>query len=248
MSKTLILVLSGVFFCASQEIVNKNNSRTFLFSLNHSLQVPAGDLSKRFGNSSNISSSLMYKTNKDMFLSFEFGFNFGSNVKENNIFESIDGNNGYLISQNGEIPTIRLFQRGGTADISVGKFLKFNSKKNYCGFLMLFGVGYIYHKIFIETLTVQLPQLDDELIKGYDRLSGGPMAKQFLGYLHVSKKNNIRFKIGLETIQGFTKSLRRYNYNSQSFDNEKRHDLIFGIKTGFVIPISQRTSEKYYIY
>ena len=31
---------------------------------------------------------------------------------------------------------------------------------------MLFGVGYIYHKIFIETLTIQLPQLDDELIKG----------------------------------------------------------------------------------
>ena len=129
MIKILIIVFGGVLFCASQEMVDKNNSSTFLFSLNHSLQVPAGDLSKRYGNSSNISSSLMYKTKKDMFLSFEFGFNFGSNVKESNIFESIDGNNGYLISQNGEIPTIRLFQRGGTADISAGKFLKFNSKK-----------------------------------------------------------------------------------------------------------------------
>ena len=72
MIKILIIVFGGVLFCASQEMVDKNNSSTFLFSLNHSLQVPAGDLSKRYGNSSNISSSLMYKTKKDMFLSFEF--------------------------------------------------------------------------------------------------------------------------------------------------------------------------------
>ena len=75
----------------------------------------------------------------------------------------------------------------------------------------------MYHKIFIETITVAIPQLNEELLKGYDRLSGGIVTKQFIGYFYFSKKNNIRFFFGIESVQGFTKDLREYSYTSQTY-------------------------------
>ena len=56
----------------------------------------------------------------------------------------------------------------------------------------------IYIIKFIETLTVELPQLNEELIKGYDRLRAGFTTKQFIGYMYFSK-NNIRYLIGIES-------------------------------------------------
>ena len=58
-------------------------------------------------------------------------------------------------------------------------YLKLNSKKHESGIVMTLGAGYLYHKIFIETIVTALPQLNDELLKGYDRLSGGILLKQF---------------------------------------------------------------------
>ena len=36
------------------------------------------------------------------------------------------------------------------------------------------------HKILIETIVTELPQLNEELLKGYDRLCGGMLIKQFV--------------------------------------------------------------------
>ena len=219
-----------------------------MFSLNHSLQIPGGDLSKRFGNNSDISGTIMHKTKNNLIFNLEAGFLFGGNVKETNLFNAIDGNNGDLISQNGEIPIIRLFQRGTRVDFNFGKYFTIPMKHSESGIVISIGMGYLYHKIFIETLTIELPQLNEELIKGYDRLCAGLTTKQFIGYMHFSKKNNIRYLIGLESIQAFTKSLRGYNYNTQSIDDAQRKDYLFGFKTGFIIPINQRKVERYYIY
>ncbi len=182
----------------------------------------------------------------------EGGFLFGSNIKEDylihNVFEPINGNNGDLISQNGEIPNIRFFERGAHLDFSVGKYFKIPSKKNESGIVISIGTGYLYHKIFIETLVTELPQLSEELLKGYDRLSGGILTKQFIGYFYFSSNNNIRCFLGAEAIQGFTKDLREYNYTTQTYINKNRFDHLIGIKCGFIVPIKQRYTGKYYYY
>ncbi len=241
------ILFTSIIFCQENNDKIKNENLIF-FSLNHSIQFPGGDLAKRFGSNSDVSGTFMYKTQKNIIFNVESGFLFGNNVKDNALFNAIDGDNGSLISQNGEIPTIRLFQRGGHVDFNIGKYIKLKNKNSDSGILISIGMGYLYHKIFIETLTIELPQLSEELLKGYDRLSAGIATKQFIGYLHFSKKNNIRYLIGLESIQAFTQSLRGYNYNSQSIDNFKRKDYLFGLKTGFIIPINQRKVERYYIY
>lgn len=228
-----------------QDTNTKDN--LLIFSINHTLQMPSGNMADRFGYNSNISGSLLYKTNNNFIFTLETGFIFGSNVKEDDLFSSIDGNNGVLISQNGEIPTIRLFERGGNIDFSIGRYIKLPFKRSKSGLVYSIGIGYLYHKIFIETLTVELPQLNNDLLKGYDRLCGGLQTKQFFGYMHMSKKNLIRYIVGVEFVQAFTKDLREYNYTTQSLADENRKDLLFGFKTGFVIPIKERKTGRYYI-
>ena len=241
----LLFFICSIIFCQES---NKEKNDILFISVNHTFQIPAGDLAKRFGSNSDISLTASYKTHNDWIFEINGGVLFGPTVKEDNLFNAINGDNGTLISQNGEIPTIRLFQRGGHIDISSGKYFSLNSEKSESGIVLSIGTGYIYHKIFIETLTTELPQLNEELIKGYDRLSGGLLTKQFIGYLHFSKKTNIRYLIGLECIQAFTKDLRGYNYTTQTYVTGNRRDYLFGVKCGFIVPIKQRQQERYYYY
>jgi len=243
----IILLYSSIVISQDSKQASKEESE-ILLSINHVLQFPAGNLADRFGNNSDISISLMYKNKKNIVITLEGGVLFGSNVKEDNLFESIDGDNGVLISQNGEIPIIRLFERGGHLDLNFGKYFQLTDKNNQSGILLSIGLGYIYHKILIETIITELPQLNEELLKGYDRLSGGILLKQFIGYLYFSKKNNIRFLLGIETMQGFTRDLRGYNYTAQTYINQKRMDHLIGFKTGFIVPIKKRYTGKYYYY
>ena len=244
----LLITLASSALLAQVIEKDSQKNKLLLLSINHTFQIPAGNMADRFGNNSNISATVLYKTNKNVTIHLECGALFGPTVKEENLFDPINGNNGELISQTGEIPTIRLFERGAYIDINIGKHIQVSKNNDESGVLISLGAGYLYHKILIETLTTSLPQLNEDLIKGYDRLCGGVLAKEFIGYLHFSKKNNIRYIIGLEFIQAFTKDLRQYNYTTQSINNQKRIDHLFGLKTGFIIPITKRTSERYYYY
>ncbi len=226
----------------------KKEAKSILLSINHSFQIPGGDMKKRFGTNSDLSVSLIHKGSKNYIINLEIGALFGGNVKENNLFDHIDGNNGVLISATGEIPIIRLFERGAHLDINFGKYFPITTQKYESGIIISIGGGYMYHKILIETITTQLPQLTDDLLKGYDRLCGGFLTKQFIGYYYFSNKNNIRFFLGIEAIQGFTKDLREYNYTAQTYNTNHRIDHLIGLKCGFIIPIKKRETGKYYYY
>tara|TARA_Y100001968_G_C19438618_1_gene761238 strand:- start:1603 stop:2343 length:741 start_codon:yes stop_codon:yes gene_type:complete len=246
MNKGFIIMFLISSILLAQEDIKQDHS--ILLSIDYSLQYPAGDLNQRFGLNSNVGTTLIYKTSKNWTIHLAGGLLFGSDVRETDVFDAIDGNAGELISPVGEIPTIRLFERGGNIDVSIGKYFQLKNRKHNCGFLISLGAGYLYHKIFIETITTELPQLNSELLKGYDRLTGGLLIKQFIGYLFFSNSNNIRFLFGIESIQGFTKDLRGYNYTTQTSVNEKRQDYLFGLKCGLIIPIKKRSTGKYYYY
>ncbi|MBF25343.1 MAG: hypothetical protein CMP49_02350 [Flavobacteriales bacterium] len=249
MNKLLIFFVFTSYLTLTQnnKQIGIQGDELFL-SINHSFQIPSGDLANRFGNNSDLSLSLLYKKSNSLIVNFEGGAIFGPLVKEDNIFESIDGNEGVLISQNGEIPIIRLFERGARCDLSIGKFFSLTNDKYQSGIIISIGTGYMYHKILIETIVTELPQLNEELIKGYDRLCGGLLTKQFIGFMYFGNNNNIRFFLGLEAIQAFTKDLREYSYTTQEYLDENRLDYLFGLKCGFLIPIKKRNTGKYYYY
>ena len=115
-------------FLFSQE--KNDETSIFMFALNYSYQLPEFDLKDRFGNNSAIGISFIKKTNSDYIFSFSSNWIIGNNINENNIFDPIDGNNGEIINIDGQIPIIRLFERGAQLHFNFGKKSKLNHKSS----------------------------------------------------------------------------------------------------------------------
>jgi len=225
-----------------------DETNIFMFALNYSHQFPEFDLKNRFGPNSAIGISLTKKNNSNYLFTFSGNWIIGNNIKEENIFNPIDGNNGDIINIDGQIPIIRLFERGAQLHFDFGKKIELNINNAESGIIPSFGLGYVYHKIFIETLMGEIPQLNENLLKGYDRLTGGFSLKQSIMFMYLSNNQKINFHIGLEIIECWTKDLRIQNYSTGITENENRFDLFIGLKAGWILPLRKRTTSSFYYY
>src|SRR5690554_7147117 len=68
--------------------------------------------------------------------------------------------------------------------------------------------GYLWHKLRIETQEDEVPQLEGEYLKGYDRLTIGVNTSQFLGYNYMADRGILNFYAGVYFQQGFTRNQR----------------------------------------
>ena len=93
-----------------------------------------------------------------------------------------------------------------------------------------------------------IASLTDEHKKGYDRFSFGYAINGFAGYLYLSKNRLLNFFLGIDYTQGWTKSLRGYNYDIQEKDVNTNTDILYGIRFGWIIRLNKRQSEEYYYY
>tara|TARA_S200000501_G_scaffold374541_1_gene424354 strand:+ start:1537 stop:2274 length:738 start_codon:yes stop_codon:yes gene_type:complete len=245
MIKKIFILLFIPIIIFSQEDEEKNSS--FLFSVDYAYQFPELDLKERFGHNSSIGGSLIQKTKTNFLISLSGRWIFGNDIREDNIFDFIDGNNGDIINIDGQIPIIRLFERGAQFHLNIGKKIDLNIKKSKSGIVPSFGLGYVYHKIFIETLLGEIPQLSEDLKKGYDRLSGGFSLKQSITFMYLSENNMKNFNIGLELIECWANDLRNHHYTNNTIP-KKRLDLFIGLKFEWIVPLKKRTTSNYYYY
>ena len=88
--------------------------------------------------------------------------------------------------------------------------------------------------------------LTDEMKKGYDRLSNGISVGGFAGYLYLSNNRRINFFTGIDYLYTRTVNRRGYNYDEMSYDSEKRDDILFGVRFGWIIPIYRRVAQEFY--
>ena len=128
-----------------------------------------------------------------------------------------------------------------------GKKINLNINRSKSGIVPTLGVGYVYHKIFIENILGETPQLNEDLKKGYDRLSGGFSLKQSLTFMYLSDNNMKNFNIGLELIECWTKDLRVNNYTNNIIP-KNRFDLFIGITFQWIVPLKKRTTNNFYYY
>ena len=104
------------------------------------------------------------------------------------------------------------------------------------------------HKIKIDDIGHQSPQLVDPYPQGYDRLTAGFGAHEFIGYVYFSNKRLLNFFGGFEFTQAFTKSQRSFDYDLMKADVEKRTDLLNGIRIGWILPLYKRTPQEFYFH
>jgi hypothetical protein len=221
-----------------------------MFYASYGFAVPGGDLADRFGASSLVGGGFQFKTRTNWLLGANFDFIFGSRVKDaDSLMHNLKTESGYIIDMAGNFADYSVFERGFTVTARAGKVIPVLSPNPNSGFYIGAGIGYLQHKIRIEVANNSAPQLQGDYKKGYDRLTGGFMVTEFIGYLFLSDNRLLNFYGGFEFTQAFTSPRRDVYFDTMEPDPlTSRTDLLSGFRVGWIIPIFQRMPEKVYYY
>lgn len=242
-----------LFYCLSlqftlaQSISKNDTSGVPLVAVNLGGSLPGGDLAKSYGANALTGLSYMQKFKNNWVIGIEGSAIFGKDIKnDSSIFRPIVDHYNEFTTGDGTPAEIFLYQRGIKADLKFGKLFNIFGPNNNSGLLIMGGFGFLQHKIRIEVTNNNVPSLDKESKKMYDRYTDGFSLSQFIGYMHLGNNRRTNFYIGFEASQGFTQNRRPYNVYSKGPDNTKRLDLMYSIKAGWILPIYKKTNQKYY--
>lgn len=203
----------------------------------YNYNIAGGNLAQRYTNGSAVGAGAYYKTKKNWFFGAEMGHWFGANIREFGIFDAITDPSGYALDNNGSSIPVSAQQRGWVYAGKVGKIIPLGRKNQNSGIMISAGVGYMEHYIRLANNTRNIAALQGDFRYGYDRLTGGIMLNQFIGYQNLDKKKRINFFIGVEFAQGFTSSYRVIDYDKRQGNTESRKDNYTGIRFGWLLPI-----------
>jgi hypothetical protein len=250
MKKTLIFFTISFLFglgLNAQVSIKDSSIYTPLIGVSYGYYLPGGDMVKRFGNNSTLQMNIDFKTKYNWILGINGSYLFGKNIKES-LFDSISTSTGGIITEKGELADIRLYERGFTISGTIGRLISFKKPNPNSGLRIDLGLGFMQHKIRIETIGNEVPQLTKQYKKGYDKLSNGFLLTESLGYLYLSNNRLANFYIGLECMQGFTKSRRSFDYDLMMQDTQKRLDVLYGARLTWFLPLYKKAPQEFYTY
>ena len=245
----LSIFFFSIISCKLSAQVSVKDSSIFtpLAEVSYGYQLSGGDLMKRFGNSSSIQGNFEIKTQKYWTFGINGSYFFGKDVKES-LFDSISTSTGAIINRLGEYADVRTFERGFTFSGTFGRMFAFKKPNPNSGIVFNIGLGFMQHKIRIETINNNVPQLSKEYKKGYDRLSNGILLSENLGYMYLSNNRLANFYFGIECLQGFTQNRRSFDYDLMKKDTQKRVDILYGAKIAWVLPLYKKAPQEFYTY
>ncbi len=243
-----IIILLFSFQIVSAQSIKDTSISIPMISGAYSIQVPGGDLAQRFGINSNVGASFIFKTRSNWLIGIEGNFLFGSDIKEDGIFDSIKTSDGQIINIYGEYAKVLLTERGFFIGAKIGKlFPVFGSNPN-SGIMVNASCGLLQHKIRIENDGNNALQIIDDYTKGYDRLTNGIAISEFIGYMHLSKNHLVNLYAGFEFYQAWTKNRRDFNFDTMEKDARDRKDFLYSFKFGWIIPLYKKMPDKFYTY
>lgn len=244
---TFYLLFFISFLSESQVSVKDSSISTPFLGVTYGYYIPSGDMAKRFGNSSSLQMNLDLKSKKKITIGINGSYFFGNNIKEN-LFDSISSPGGYIINKNGEFADVRLYERGFTTSITLGRIFTFKKPNPNSGILFNIGFGFMQHKIRIESIGNNAPQLSKQYKKGYDHLTNGFLLSENIGYLYLSSNRLANFYLGFECMQGFTRNRRSFDYDTMQKDTKKRIDILYGAKFSWILPLYKKAPQEFYTY
>jgi hypothetical protein len=247
----LIFLLVFILLIPSLKAQKKQVDSTFactFIQIHYGLTWPGGDLAERFGVNSNVGLSLSRKTSNNWIWGAGFDYIFGSQVREDNILDNISTSDGNIIDADGLYAEIYLYERGYQVSGKFGKIIPLDKLHLNSGLMLTAGAGYLTHRIRIENPGNLAPQVYGDYKKGYDRLSGGFSLNQYIGYVYFGQNKLANFFAGFEFTEAFTQELREYNFDTQAPGQEKRFDLLYGIRLGWIIPFQKKSGQVNYYY
>jgi len=248
MKISMLLFLIIPFLSLGQRSKNDSTlSRTWV-GIEYGGNWTQADLADRYGFMNHLGVMTGFKTSKNWFFGLQSSFIFGNNVRMTGLFDHLIDSNGNITDVNGNIAAVVVYPRGFSTNACIGKiFPVFSSNKN-SGIFVHAGVGYLLHRMKIETNEQVIPQIELDYKKGYDRLTTGVNVHQFIGYNFMSNSGGYHFYGGFYAQEGFTNNRRTINFDEPDVpvSTELRLDVQIGFKLGWVIPIYKRQPKDFY--
>ncbi|MCB0402405.1 MAG: hypothetical protein KDD41_10005 [Flavobacteriales bacterium] len=247
----LILLLFPCAYASAQFVIEKkelpDTAYTIpMFNASYAYQWSAAEMHDRFGPNSNVGASITVKTKKGWYYGIKGNFLWGARVNDPKVLRNILISDGYSVIDNqGRLTHVYLGQRGSSFFALGGKMFNVLAPNKNSGILTYAGFGMLQHKISIK-FEDDVASLTDEHKKGYDRFSVGPAANAFVGYLFLSKNRMINFFGGFDYTIGWTKSLRKFNYDTQEVDTDRHTNILYGIRAGWIIRLNRRQAQEFY--
>lgn len=219
----------------------RNKGKAILLHLTFGAHLPVADMASRFGIDGNFGLGLEYLTDNNFIIGAEGHYFFGTKVKEDPlaILRTPDGD---IIGNNRLIASVAMRERGYYVGGMVGKLFAFNEKRS--GIRLTLGAGLLRHWIRIQDNENNAAQLTGDYKKGYDRLTGGLGLNQFVGWQNLAPDRRSNWLIGLEFNQGFTNTLRDWDFSERRKLDEKRFDLRVGLRVAWTLPFYQGKADE----
>ena len=160
-TRNLLLLFIGLHLSLfAQEDITEEAIRLPMLNLNASFHIPGGDLADRFGNSALFGIGFQLKNKNNFYWGVDAAGLTGSTIIEDDIINIITADSIDIIDVNGNTASIRFWERGAHGQFVVGKIIPALAPNENSGFFAQAGLGYMYHKIRIEDIGNQSPQLN----------------------------------------------------------------------------------------
>ena len=217
----------------------------FIVGVHGGGELPSSDMVKRFGPDLTAGGTVLRKTKQNFLYGIEGNYFSGATVKED-VLRQMKNAEGSITNNEGYPTDLRINERGLSAQLLIGKILNIDKKNKNSGLIFTFGLGYIQHKVHFYTQENKLASVNGSTVYGYDRLTAGISGTQFIGYLHLSRRRMINYYAGFTFLEGVTKSLRKFNYDTAMPDTKWRFDVLSGFRIGWIMPLYKKMPNDFY--
>jgi hypothetical protein len=230
----------------SQVSITDSAINMHMVGAHYSMLWPGGDMADRFGRANAFGLTYAYKHHSNFYGELCYSFIWGNDVRETNMLDKIKTSSGNLIDNQGLLNPIDMELRGHSLFLGAGKVFPVIGPNPNSGFFLSMHGGFLQHKIRFNYVSKNIPQIQDDYTKGYDRLSNGFALKENIGYINLSNNNLLNWTLGFECIQAFTESRRDWNIDTQQKDTKRRVDLLFGFNLQIRMPFYKRAPQPYF--
>jgi hypothetical protein len=242
-----VVSLWAVTLCLQAQVnIRDSVVRSVVFAPTGSFYLPMASLHNRTGLFYGVGGSIFYKTSRNFYWEISGAFLTGNRIREKDALMRLATDDGFIIAQDGGFADVRLLFRGWEAFFSLGKQIVRIGPNPNCGLYLKAGLGWMGHKIRIEVQNNNVPALQGDYIKGYDRLRAGLGLSQEIGYIFFSNNKRLTFRTALFVNEAFTRSLRGFNYDSGLPDEQAYTDVVAGLRLAWLIAAYIRPAEVYY--
>lgn len=242
-----LLVLFGTLNVAAQYEKNWKTEGTssFLISAHYAPSFAVGQLAQRYSFLNHIGAGVSYKLASNWVFGVDGSFIFGNKTKFTGLFDHLIDSHGKITDVNGDDAIVLANPRGLSFNAHVGKIFPVGKPNMNSGIYLRLSLGYLQHKLNVETRDNVVPSIELNYRKGYDRFTSGFASEQLIGYLFISNNEFANFYTGIFIQEGLTQNRRNLNYDQPNIpvDKSLRLDMMVGIKVAWMFLAYSRGSK-----